>query len=327
MRDDIAGAFVALSASQAAAHGLMLSQLPVTTAVGDVAAAVDSEGSRHLLVPVPVGTPVVADRHSRSVTLQRRELIVDGERRFFIDVACHEPELDDLFERLAADMCEQISAKPSDFLLIPARTLVRWRRLFETGREPLSPGQLAGVFGELWVLREMVAVDPLRRVDHWKGPDNAIHDFRRGRIAVEVKTSTARNGRLVEIHGAEQLDAAPYEKLALAYIRLRESADGMRLSDLLTELREAGVDSVELQRRLDALGVSDDTDTPSYEVHEETWFSVTEDFPKIVPGSFKTGVVPEGVQSLNYRLDLTGPYPPPMEMAARDDLLKEIAAS
>ncbi|MGY1722732.1 PD-(D/E)XK motif protein [Blastococcus sp. SYSU DS0533] len=327
MRDDLSAAFHALSQYHAASQLLMLSHLSVDTAAGKIAAAVDHDGTRHLLLPIPIGTPVATDRRSRSVTIERRELIVDGERCWFIDVACQQPALNDLFERLAVEICERVAAEPEDYLVIPGRTLSRWRQLLEAGKEPLTPGQVVGLFGELWVLREMVAEDPLRRVDHWVGPDNAVHDFRRGRVAVEVKTSTTRNGRIVEIHGADQLAVAASDKLILVYLRVREASEGINLRKLVTSLEAQGVDPVSLRGRLNAAGVPLDLNSPSYEVIEERWFTVRDSFPRIIPDSFLGGRVPEGILSLSYRLDLTGPEPVPLEAEARSDILKEMAAT
>ncbi|RBY76275.1 hypothetical protein DQ239_14945 [Blastococcus sp. TF02-09] len=326
MRDDLTAAFHALSQSREAGEQLMLSVLPVTTPEGRVAAALSFEGTRHLLVPIPVGTPVASDRRSKSVTIERRELIVEGDRRLYIDVACHQPELGDLFERLASEICERLAAKPQDYLLIPSRTLSRWRQLLEDGREPLSASQLVGVFGELWVLRRMVEVDPLRRVDHWGGPSRAVHDFGRGGMAVEVKTSTARSGRMVEIHGADQLDVSSNGKLALVYLRVRESADGVSVGGLIAALEAAGADPASLDELLTAAGVRHRPMGPTFEVVEEAWFLVDENFPRITPSAFVGGIVPDGVLALNYRLDLST-SPAPMSGAEQSRWLKELADS
>ncbi|MGY1665935.1 PD-(D/E)XK motif protein [Geodermatophilus sp. SYSU D00696] len=325
MRDDVAAAFHALSRSHEASEVLMAS-LPVTTPAGDLMAAVDHDGTQHVLVPVPPGTPVVPDRRSKSVTLARRELMVHGARRLFIDVACHRVELRDVFERLAGEICERVLARPDEYRTIPQLTLSRWRQLLEAGKEPLGESGLMGIYGELWVLRQMVAEDPLRRIEHWVGPDRAVHDFRRGAVAVEVKTSSSQNGRTVEIHGSEQLAAPTAGRLYLVYLRLREAWAGMTLRQLIDEIRGLGVDPVDFEQMLARTGISESSDTRPFEVREELWYHIDETFPRVVPTSFIGGRVPEGVLNLNYQLDLAGPYPTALPADARVTVLRELAA-
>jgi hypothetical protein len=325
VREDLAAAFHALSRSHAASE-VLLASLPVTTPAGDLMAAVDHDGTQHILVPVPPGTPVAPDRRSKSVTLARRELMVQGSRRLFIDVACQRVELRDVFERLAAEICERVLARPDEYRVIPQLTLSRWRQLLEAGREPLRESGLVGIYGELWVLRQMVAEDPLRRIDHWVGPDRAVHDFRRGNAAVEVKTSTARSGRVVEIHGVEQLALPPAGCLWLVYLRLGESSIGTTLRQLIDEIEELGVDPATFEQLLSRTGISGDSDTRPYEVREELRFRVDDDFPRVVPDSFTGDRVPEGVLNLNYQLDLSGSHPAPQTAGAWTALLEELAA-
>ncbi len=325
MRDDVAAAFHALSKSQEASEVLLVS-LPVATPAGDVMAAVDHDGTQHVLVPVPPGTPVAPDRRSKSVTLTRRELIVQGSRRLFVDVACHRVELRDVFERLAGEICERVLARPDEYRTIPQLTLSRWRQLLEAGKEPLGESGLMGIYGELWVLRQMVAEDPLRRIEHWIGPDRGVHDFRRGAVAVEVKASSARNGRTVEIHGSEQLAAPTAGRLYLVYLRLGEASAGMTLRQLIDEIRGLRVDAAEFEQMLARTGMSESSDTRPFEVREELWYHIDEKFPCVVPASFTGGRVPDGVQNLNYQLDLAGPHPAALPADARIAVLRELAA-
>lgn len=325
MRDDVAAAFHALSKSHEASEVLLVS-LPVTTPAGDIMAAVDQDGTQHVLVPVPPGTPVAPDQRSKSVTLARRELMVRGSRRLFIDVACHRVELRDVFERLAGEICERVLARPDEYRTIPQLTLSRWRQLVEAGKEPLGESGLMGVYGELWVLRQMIAEDPLRRIEHWVGPEREVHDFHRGAVAVEVKSSSARTGRTVEIHGAEQLAAPTAGLLYLVYVRLRESSAGVTLRQLIEEIRSLGVDSADFERVLARTGISEGSDSPPFEVREELWYHVNEAFPRVVQASFVGSRVPEGVLNLSYQLSLAGPQPAPLSADARATVLRELAA-
>jgi hypothetical protein len=231
-----------------------------------------------------------------------------------------------VFERLAGEICERVLARPDEYRTIPQLTLSRWRQLLEPGKEPLGESGLMGVYGELWVLRQMVAEDPLRRIEHWVGPDRAMHDFRRGAVAVEVKSSSARNGRTVEIHGSEQLAAPTAGCLYLVYVGLRESSAGMTLRELINDLQGLGVDPTDFEQLLARTGISEASDTRPFEVREELWYPIDETFPRVVPTSFIGGRVPEGILNLNYQLDLAGSYPAPLTADARLIVLRKLAA-
>ncbi|MDQ3768027.1 MAG: PD-(D/E)XK motif protein, partial [Actinomycetota bacterium] len=84
-------------------------------------------------------------------------------------------------ERLPAPKGEETSAILD--------VLERWRRFLVSAAGPPGRDRLAGVFGELLVLLDLVTSDPRRRVDAWVGPFGSRHDLRRGDLAIEVKTT------------------------------------------------------------------------------------------------------------------------------------------
>ena len=101
-------------------------------------------------------------------------------------------------------------------------------------RSGLTPSQLAGLFGKLQVLERMVARDA-GAVAFWTGPTRTAQDFHRGGDALEVKTTTAPEGRTIHVHGIDQLDVAPPGRLLLFWARVRTDR-GASVPDLVDEI-------------------------------------------------------------------------------------------
>ena len=198
--------------------------------------------------------------------------------------------------------------------------------LLQAGRRPLSGNALAGLFGELWLLRRMVATDPSRRIDHWSGPTGAVHDFHRSGIALEVKTTARREGRFAEIHGLQQLETEIGTDLFLAFVRIETHDDGTCVAALIRELEGFGVDAALLGQLLTQVGWDPEAgQDETFRVDEFLLFKVDDRFPRIVPASFAAGAPSAGVLRIRYEVDLTGAVPCPLASAEADSILMMMA--
>lgn len=328
-RNELVGAWLSLEQTSDPADGMRFVPLPVEVPAGALCAGRDMSGNRHLLVPVPAGSAIQPDERSEAVQLRGRELIAQGKRRLLIDVVCYSEELEDLFERLAMEVCERLTARPAEALIIPARVLSRWRQLLELRIRTLGINQSAGLFGELHVLHQTVLADPSRRVDHWQADHKAVHDLRRGSTAIEVKTTTARTGRTLRIHGLAQLRPPDSGgRLFLAFVRLEKSPKGRSIDDLVGQLLPSGVDKSELRSVLDSAGFSaGDPSAPRFAVVEERWYAVDTGFPRLTPASFTNAADLEGVVRVEYDIDLAGPSPKPLSPEQMESVMSCLAAS
>ena len=311
-------------------ESLTVTQLGVSTPDGPLLVALDDTGLRHLLIPVADLDKVREDRSSRGVAIDARPMIDSGKDMSFADVHTTDAENNELFLYVAEEIANLIDENPADGIAIAQASLERWRSLFLPNRRP-QLGSLVGLFGELHMLQRIVQLDPGLRHDVWCGPSNSSHDFLRGALAVEVKTSEAREGRLTEIHGLRQLVPPTGGRLCLAYIRVQRAASGQSVPTLVDELLRLGVSSHGLLKLLAQVGYAH-SDRREYEDHlfeivEEMVFEVDDAFPRIVPASFPNGVAPESVQDVRYRVDLAGPEPKPLDTSAEAALLKEMATS
>jgi hypothetical protein len=284
------------------------SDLPVTTPIGPLLAAVDHVGNRHLLVPLTAHQHIRLDRGGAALTVRERPLENDHAYERYADLGCLRRDLDEVFTGLVADILTAVEEGPDRPLKALYTVLSRWRALFQHSAAPLTSDRLAGLFGELVVLNDLLAGESTA-VDFWTGPSGHRHDFTVGTRGIEVKTSAATTGRKVRIHGVEQLQPPPDGTLDLVWIRVERVAEqGSTISDLIDHARRAGDDDTGLLFKLAEAGYRP-ADADLYRdvrfvVREQRWYEVGDDFPRISPSS-----APPGISDLDYTVDLDQEQP------------------
>lgn len=302
----------------------------VSVSSGKVLLALDGEAQRHLLIPVSANEISVEDRKSRGIHISSTELIDGGITRKFVDITCQISELKELFSYIVIDLLEAVQVPHVSTSRICSQVLERWRELLASSRGTgISTEKLIGLYGELIYLRELVS-RRLISLDCWKGPEGGKHDFSDGRLAVEVKTSMVRHGRVVSIHGHQQLEIPSDGELYFAVVKVEEGSEtDLSVPDLVSSILSYGVSASELIDRLSKMGyfvVDTDTyRTRKYRVTENSLYSVDASFPKIISGSFIEGRMPAGVVRLDYQIDLTGEPPHPLTDSARTGVLDYIS--
>ena len=169
--------WAALEAEQATAeHRLRVSELPVVTAGGPLAIAVDHDGYRHVLVPIPAHRKIRPGMDGPVLRLRKQALEDEETYQTYTDLACLRGDLNDLFTGLCADVLGAVEGLPGNPVKALYGVLDRWRALFRTEGRPLGHDQLAGLFGELIVLNRLLRKDPsAHRL--WRGPQGHRHDF------------------------------------------------------------------------------------------------------------------------------------------------------
>ncbi|MFJ5026819.1 PD-(D/E)XK motif protein [Streptomyces sp. NPDC088560] len=297
-------------AATAGDNALIAVGLEVATPHGPLRLGRDGEGLRHLLVPLGHGDRVDDDMRSAGVHLTTRTLTRDGELPVrYADIACRRHDLAGTFTGLVADLAGLIATEPTRAHSLTVRTLQAWRLLFEGCSNRWTIPRLAGLFAELLVLEDLLSMDS-RAVRAWLGPLGCPQDFRSTHHAIEVKGTVAAEGRVVHIHGADQLEAPAQGTLALAWLRITESTGpGARsVPELLVACRGKTDDIGVLETRLAALGLPQGDEGSIAQARflatEQRWFEVSGDFPRITPQSFVEASIPAGVHNLEYRIDL-----------------------
>ena len=265
---------------------LRVTSLPVDTPRGRLAAAVDHVGHRHLLVPIASNQAVRRGMHGPALFLRRRPLEDEERYQVYADLSCARADLNDLFSLLCADVLETTEKSPDNPLKVLHRVLDRWKSLFQTTGLPLGPDQVAGLFGELFVLQRLLRLDSsAHRL--WLGPTGHPHDFSGHDAAVEVKASTSALGRQARIHGLEQLQAPPRGELHLVWLRLRRTSEteGDGFVELVNRTLELCDDESALATLMAGAGLHlADTDLYRelrFAVDEERWYAVDDTFPRL----------------------------------------------
>jgi hypothetical protein len=301
------------------------------TTHGPVLLALDADGARHLLVPIPIHVEIREDTQSAGVQIVRRVLLDEGRQLAFGDVVCRAEHLEELFTELATEMLAEIRSAPSEPVLACHRVLERWRELLGPERSQLlGANALAALFGELWFLIRVIERDSMRDIGVWTGPDGDRHDLRKGGISLEVKSSLARNGRPAEVHGHLQLEPPPDGILFLGWIRLERVRDvGQSVPDLVAELRDLGVATAQFAVKLASVGYTLGHENAyravRFDVREVQVYAVTDDFPRIIPASFVDGRLPPGISTLSYVIDLGQEPPNPVDDEERGAVFDRLA--
>ena len=237
----------------------------------------------------------------------------------------------DIFDLLVRDLVEA-AEQPWDEGVGVTRLLARlsdWQHLLRR----LSPRGLSGegqrgLWGELWVLREVVApiLGMRDAINAWRGPMGADQDFQMGPICVEVKTSAAHGLDRVPIASERQLEVPEDVILILVGLSLdARVGHGETLADIIRAVRAAAAEAGGLSPLDDRLersgyGVEDaDLDEGTgYSVRSFEPFGVGPDFPKLV----STGL-PAGISDVRYRVSLASCRPHRMSEQSLNELLRD----
>ncbi len=273
---------------------------------GPLLAAVDIADRRCLLVPIAPKHTLKEDVDGRAVTLRRRALEDEHSIRTYACLELVDTRLSDLFTALCIEIVERVSATPDKAVAALRTVLSDWRALLAGAREALTPSALAGLFGELHVLRQLLEADP-GAVAFWTGPTGTAQDFHRGVDAIEVKTSVSPEGRRIRVNGVDQLDVVPPGRLVLRWLRLR-TGRGMSVPELVDAILAKADDAQAFGKLLLAVGYREAEreiySRQTFEVVEERAYEVGPGFPRIVPPGLTGDAVLPGLGPVEYVVDL-----------------------
>jgi hypothetical protein len=293
----------------------------------DVFLGIDADGHPHLLLAHAEGSTPSVEVATLQVGV--RTLLIGGQTVRLLDVGCLLESLEEVFDHFLVAVLEHLDEGSRTPAKVVSDVLSRWQLFLTEGTSP-SRDAAAAVFGELLVLLDVVRADPQRRIGAWVGPFGARHDFRRGSIAVEVKTTRAHTSRLVTIHGEDQLEEPENGTLYLHLVRLEEVAQhGLSVPSLVDELLSLGAVAEELFEALSRANVpiaqlakiSDVT----FDVRERLTLPVDDAMPRIISSSFRDGARPVGVADVTYRIDLDHCLDRAIETPQYEEIMSSLA--
>lgn len=274
-----------------------------------VRATLNAAGERGLLLGTDPGERISIPRALRvrngaalAGEVAHFEVPEVGERRF-IHVWCRDHNADQAFEAFCALLWRSVGYEEVTSAL--ERCNEEFRRLLAVSSERDS-ATTVGLVGELWLLRELVRRES-SMVFAWSGPKGARHDFRRGPVAVEVKTTVRSEvrDRRVRISDIDQLDPPTDGSLYLCLVRLEQAMEGsLGVASLVEEIRAclspAGV--IAFEECLASLGELDGR--ARFELREEVVYHVQDSFPRLTTAKLTSGVLDPGVSHVSYDLSL-----------------------
>ena len=313
--------------AMATESGIEASDAGVEVSVGTILLGVDNFGNRHVLIPLRPDEAFAEDLAGRSVQLRR----IQYDSTTYLSAVCLERDLDGVFTQFARELLGEIAEADSP-ALSAVMALDRWRKLFSdrSDKSRLSRSQVIGLIGELLVLEEILTLDPLRRIDVWTGPSHSQHDFRRGSVAIEVKATLTREGRIVPISSVDQLDPPDSGSLYFVHHQLEADDTGSNLLNLIERIKALGVEIGAFYGLLELAGYriedSDEYWNARFRVIDRRVYNSNIDhFPKITPLSFKDEAVPPGTLNLSYAIDLTNEPPTPLSDAEVESLFRRVS--
>lgn len=323
MSADIGRDFVLLS-SGARPTGTELVTRAVAAGDSGMRVAIDKEGFRHLLVPVPDEVP--RDRQSVALSIEPRVLSVGGAPVLFADLKCLDTRLSLVFERLVTDVVARVESGVPPEVALPY-ALNQWRQLFQGGGSSgFTVEQVIGLIGELQVLlRLSESMGAERALDAWWGPDGHPHDFySTADRAIEVKTTRSLEGNRIHVSNVAQMDPSNLTDLHLAVFRLRPDRLAPTLDDRITSLLELGFPAARTLTKIEAAGHVHESAVPfstRFAVVWDRWWVVGSGFPGVRESRIDAAAL-RGVSNITYKLslDAVGPAMPP---EAVDELMQK----
>lgn len=259
---------------------------------------VSAPGHRHLLVP---GEYRGAPLDGVSLGVGPRTLTFGGAEGSYLDVACREPGLFDVFDELIL-LVVAGAQDAEDPVEAAAVVIADWRDLLRSGPATrLSHEREMGLFAELSVLSKIVG-DGSFNPGWWRGPLREPKDLVMPTYWVEVK-GVAVDADFALIHGLDQLGDEEGLDGYLAVLAVDASDRGKPVEELVHRLEARATDADLFVERLRVAGWSV-ASSSGRRWQVESWHLIpARSCPRLVTGSL-VDPVPVGVEEVRYSLDL-----------------------
>jgi hypothetical protein len=221
----------------------------------------------------------------------------------------------EVFNVLIQDIINKISPLTDEkhILKFFVARIETWRMLFEkTDQDALSAEAQQGLYGELFFLRKWILVsgeEKDRCVQAWLGIDNDLRDFQIGQWAIEVKTTRGNNHQKIHINSERQLDTSKLDQLWLYHLSLEiQQQNGETLNQIVDSMCELLMEDAlvltefksKLLRGGYLLSHKSFYESRGYQIREETFYTVKDNFPRI-----EESQVPNGVGDVKYSIILS----------------------
>ena len=215
----------------------------------------------------------------------------------------------DMFHTLCNDLIESTKDMKDEEYAIKTilKRLEKWQYFLKSRRKIIDKRQLKGLIGELLFLEHYLLknYDVEDALTFWRAPLQSVQDFEFSSFAVEVKTKSSVNSITISVY--EQL-FSELDHLLLYVATLNESTEktpeAFNIYDLINEIQDdiKAKNSILEEKFNNLLMHYGFIELEEYREYyflfiTDEFYEVTEDFPKI-------STLPDGVENLNYRINL-----------------------
>lgn len=236
-----------------------------------------------------------------------------GENEIGVVLKLKSEDFLDVFASLVNDLLTTLSNVKDDKQFIDTffGRLGIWKMFLDkSGSKGLGPDRRRGLFGELYLLKEMIlSFYGSDGIKFWSGPSGAMHDFEIGSFAIECKTMAGNKSQKVIISNERQLEDAGYDDLYLACIAITVRKNATPSLVTIVKEIEALLDSdplnlVNFRNNLLRCGYSAVHEevyrNEGYHIDELITYKVSEGFPRLLAEDLM-----DGIGGLKYTVDLS----------------------
>lgn len=266
---------------------------------------------------------LIIDLNSAGLTLPRKQKIFndfqyeirpaafDSPNRIIIEL--NNSKMHELFRILCENLTSKIFLEQDETKVYTKviQRLNEWEKFFSKANAGgLNPSEQIGLYGELWVMRELIRTGVSREVaiQSWVGCEGEIHDFQLKKWAIEVKVSGTRNPDIITISSEHQLDKLNLDDLSICNIIIGvKNQSGETLIEIVSSCRELLSNDYQnlvlFDTKLLYAGYFDNDielyEGKGYYFNGIRVYDVRNDFPKITPND-----IPNSINQVKYKLDL-----------------------
>lgn len=309
--------------------GIPSLELDTSSGAGRVRLALGGDGDPRLLLPLGPGDAFPQTSDTPALELKDSVLQLRGRPTRFLEIVSRDPNLENVFQKLAADIVRRLGEGASGATAVED-AMADFRALLLAARRLPTTERAAGLIGELIILNRLLTISP-SAWRTWTGPLAGRHDFRNGDIAIEVKTSLRAQRKVLEISAIDQLLAPDGGELVLAHHIIEHDAGGaLNAAEEAEKAMTSSDDPAALADRLAEVGFAtelrDQWAAFRFSLLATDFYSVSGEFPRLSPTSFIEGELPLGVSHFRYRVDLSFAAGQRIITSRVDDLLGRFAS-
>jgi hypothetical protein len=287
--------------SQSHGSGILVEQ--VDPAIQGCLMGVDKDGFLHLMIAIGE-EPDKIPQELEAVVVQ----VIEMDRTYLDVYAKGHYEM--IFTPMANQIFVGVSAQGRKPIDVVAETIEEFRGALKPLKPDLTLAEQIGLFGEIWVLRNVLIPNiGARACSLWSGPDAERHDFIGDNVHIEVKTTTKSEDKH-EISRMDQLRAPSGKRLLFASIQLEKSEGGEKtLATLIDEvIADLGIDGKAIdafESRLAKMrwhdGLRQSSELKKFNLRDAQFFEVGGSFPRL-PDDY---VPPRGITAIRYTIDIS----------------------